>query len=475
MSGYFTLGGGGAGFWLVVDTVPELTTQINDAALPDGATCDVAELLDTFELDQSSILATDGITIVATMSGVGRWIRRCLPSLVWANRNLWYLDGVAGSDRADGGAPATALQTHEELTRRVGTLLGAGAAAITVYLLAPGFGRIRWSAPPARQRVAFTYYGTQTVIYSGSVTARVAYSVPPAAPVRGTMTDAAIPASWTASGLIGKLIVGTGGTIAGYLGFAMEDLGAKTAAFHPFFDWTTYNFGDPAVNDTFDVVELMPVDGVYVEGPLTLWLFNCAVNGGGPFNDCMACWPGSNVIPIGCTFDNGMFYTVGNCYLDPNACRIGDTILSVRARTGGSLILDCCAVEAPVRAERDAAVEIYEGCTFWGGNTIPIALEGAIQLMAWSWAAGFNYPPNSVGLRVTNQETARLTGVLWGLNNLSAYGIRCGSASDVRYTALPAWGPVAVADWICGTATTGLYAALPATVAAQLCGIIVDS
>jgi hypothetical protein len=82
VSGYFsTGGGGGAGFWLIAADPADLTATINDAALDDGATCDVAAPLDTFHLDKGCTLAIDGIGVVATLSGAGRWIRRYQPPI----------------------------------------------------------------------------------------------------------------------------------------------------------------------------------------------------------------------------------------------------------------------------------------------------------------------------------------------------------------------------------------------------------
>jgi hypothetical protein len=75
-----------------------------------------------------------------------------------------------------------------------------------------------------------TFVGQRTLLYAGSVTGYQAYVY--ATNTDGRLTDAAIPASWTASGLVGQLLVMTGGAHIGHTAFVAVDLGAFTASIH---------------------------------------------------------------------------------------------------------------------------------------------------------------------------------------------------------------------------------------------------
>lgn len=62
---------------IVVNTVAELSTTVNDAALADGVyACMRSSGPDTiWTLSKSSSLTVDNVIVVATSSGSGRWLR----------------------------------------------------------------------------------------------------------------------------------------------------------------------------------------------------------------------------------------------------------------------------------------------------------------------------------------------------------------------------------------------------------------
>jgi len=475
MSNYFVTSGGCTGFWLVVDTVPELTATINDAVLPNGATCDVAELHDSYQLDQACTIAADGLLYVATMSGVGRWVRRCLPSLEWSAQANWWINGTTGSDRASGAGAGTPIKTHAELVRRTGRLLGEGCASYTVRLAGAGFGGIDWTAIRAKHWPTLTYLGARTVLYSGSVTARTLYAVPPAAPARGDMTDAAIPVSWTASGLLGKLFIGTAGTIAGRLGWIEKDLGAKTAGYNPPVHPGTYAFGDVTVADTFDVVELLPCGPLICPEGCTIWLYDLAFDGtASPTWDVLRVTSESNVIATGCSFENGAAAVLGGSYFDAMACRFASSS-SVVIRMAGVFILDGSTLECTARADPGATLEVYEAVTTWGRPAMAYAGQGPLQLFAGGWWGVFDMPLGSHGFQLSDEiaASAYIAGAFWGLFNAGTFGLYVCSGNVLRVAAwnLLGYGPNATNDWYCA-ASTGLYAALPSAPANTLAGIV---
>src|SRR5512138_2293567 len=88
----------------------------NDAQIPNGTGKFVATVRDMFYLDKTSVAAANGITVVATLSGTGRWIRSFTVDQAWVNQTNWYINATTGSDEATGalGAP---IKTWAELNR----------------------------------------------------------------------------------------------------------------------------------------------------------------------------------------------------------------------------------------------------------------------------------------------------------------------------------------------------------------------
>jgi hypothetical protein len=94
--------------------------KLNDSALNSGISIYVQSLKDEFILDKSSHALVDGITVIATLSGVGRWVRRINPSPQWSYQNTWYIDpsNILANDENDGYTVSTPLKTIAEFGRR---------------------------------------------------------------------------------------------------------------------------------------------------------------------------------------------------------------------------------------------------------------------------------------------------------------------------------------------------------------------
>ena len=73
-----------------------------------------------FLLDCAGEQTIDGITVLGTSTGTGRWIRTTEDTPTWKYQPTWFIDPVAGGDENDGSTPATALETLAELSRRWG-------------------------------------------------------------------------------------------------------------------------------------------------------------------------------------------------------------------------------------------------------------------------------------------------------------------------------------------------------------------
>jgi hypothetical protein len=250
----------------------------DDSLLDDGSPCKVATLLADWEIRRSSTDAPDGITIVPTNSGVGNWCRGHSDSSYWRARKQWWITDVTGNDEALGDA-ANPLATWDELRRRRGPQLPP-TGLVEVTLDGPGgvFSQdfvvdFVTERGPVVGVNALWVKGTRTLLYSGSVTARTVWNA--AAGTVTTITDAAIPASWTASGLVRRLLVMTSGPNAGAAAYVAFDRGAKTAEMAQLYsDSIGWGGFEPAVGETFDVYSVTELTGAVsiTTGIARLWL-----------------------------------------------------------------------------------------------------------------------------------------------------------------------------------------------------------
>lgn len=174
-----------------------------------------------------------------------------------------YVDPATGSDDNDGLTPATALATLGEYAQRMGN--GIPAVSQTVNIL----GDLTEDVD-LRVRVPadVTLQGQRTVLFSGTVTSATALDTSTSPVTRGEVTDAGVV--WTSAGpggtsLVGKMIVLTGGAHAGKISFILEDQGGGSGTFNTntFIDPLTFATGFPSAGDTFDVVDLTKITGVF--------------------------------------------------------------------------------------------------------------------------------------------------------------------------------------------------------------------
>jgi hypothetical protein len=446
----------------------------DDTPLDDSTPAWVGTLLCDWLIDRASTAVPDGITVVACNSGVGNW-HRGEPSRSWAYQTAWVIDQALGDDENYGGAAAP-LATHDELVRRIGTELGRGAAVIGVAFVGNYAGNLDWNGCSAWDDVTLIYQGVRTILYSGSVTGAVPYDAPTGAV--GTITDAAIPASWTASGLVGKAIVMTNGATAGYVGWIEKDLGAKTANYQQPTDAVTLAQGDPVVPQTFDIVDLTIVAGfIRVGGPMTVIANDLHLQGGGGAVDVVVAEAGSSLTLNTCQISGGICSANGAGTLDLVACRADSTVVEVVSRSGSTVEIVGCALECKLLGEGVASpsgtggIVISRNSTSWNKGATSSVGEGNVSILATYWWGAFDFPAASVGITVDLGQVANLVGRFWGSGNLGDYGLVAGATGTIRYQTLPTFGPNALAA--CNI--TGLlcaYADLPVVVPVKTAGIV---
>lgn len=240
-----------------VATLAALTASDDSVAF---TTRMVGTVLRPYQLDKTSSATVDGISVVATASGVGRWLAIFISVPHWSTQLNWEVDSVLGNDENSGIFGASApLKTAREFCRRVRTC-NAGTV-YTVNIAATGL--------PTTDTLRFNPIvngdgaGTAIVIFKGIITNAVssAFSAS-AATVAATSTQANVtdPLNpWAAN--LGKLITMTSGAANGAVAQILADLGANTARVTNWvFPLTGVFSATPAALDTY-VIKTLPVSG----------------------------------------------------------------------------------------------------------------------------------------------------------------------------------------------------------------------
>lgn len=254
-----TPGGGGA------SAVADLAalTAVNDAVLTNGAILGVGTMQDVYELDKASTVLVSYPDIMPTLSGTGRWMRKFVGGASWTSQAAWFVDSAGGDDEYDGTAAVHGagyigpLATIDEFIKRVGR--SDLQTDMTVDI--GDIGAIvsdQFFTARSTDAHSITVRGAPTGLYSGFATAVTAYNGTTG--VADLLTDAAIPVSWTASGLVGKLAqVNVGADIATFI--VAKDLGAKQARVSRYFDVTNFVQLQPGINDFIVVYDVTRLDG----------------------------------------------------------------------------------------------------------------------------------------------------------------------------------------------------------------------
>ena len=277
-----TPGGGGASG--VVDLAA--LSAVNDAALVNGAILGVGTMQDVYELDKASATALSFPDVVATLSGTGRWKRKFIGGQSWQDQAVWHVNFTTGNDERDGSAAAVGagyigpLKTLAEFFKRLRNGNGPPTTDMLVTMGATdtsggvdcyvdfGAGDIGGVA----SRI-IRILGARTVFYPAAGTTTVSAVTPynAATSQPDLFTDAALPASWTASALVGKLGIMTTGVATGGV-FAVEfDLGARQARVSRPIVPTTFTQVQPVATNQFQIYTCTGIDGMVT--------VNCTGNG----------------------------------------------------------------------------------------------------------------------------------------------------------------------------------------------------
>lgn len=464
--------------------VPNITvlSAIDDAVVDDGGAVAVKSVLDQWTLDKTSTLTADGITIAVTNSGTGRWIRRKLPSLVWQLQTTWYIDEITGNDENTGLTALAALSTWDEYQRRIGE--GPLEVSHVVNFASTLAQDIHVNTASVDDSVFITLQGARSApTYSGSVTAKQAQNAATNTDLQ--ITDAALPVSWTASGLVDKLYVLTSGPNAGAAGWIASDVGAKTARITKAFNEGAGIYVEPGVGETFDVVDLGLVEGELrgIEGGNVrvvvrdlkflnagqsafatnggTWAFYTSDLEGGTINMSGASEQSSFLLAVS---THATRFQATNFILNERSTwnwYAAYLASGVTMHQGGGIIVD---VDSIVQYK---GVGDNYGIRCSNHSSVDVRPDASLGVF------DFNTNPGQRALRTGTGSHVLLQGYLWGYGNTFDYALQADPGSTIEYS--PGFKPVVAAAAIRDTIVGGLprnYIVLPVTNLNKLCGII---
>jgi hypothetical protein len=124
-----------------IDNPTDLTAQVNDSALPQWTQIFVGSAQKQFYLDKTSTLTPDGVTVIITQTGVGRWLvggsggGGGLPNSSWLVSD-WFVDPVNGNDNNSGLTESVPVKTvMGGIVTKWGTRSPVLAQATCIHLL----------------------------------------------------------------------------------------------------------------------------------------------------------------------------------------------------------------------------------------------------------------------------------------------------------------------------------------------------
>lgn len=245
---------GGSGSVTVdsVNTSGVTLASLDASQFIEGQTVWVRGVASSFRLLFNAGLTVDHSTIESANGYPGaQWVRQL-------GRNKYWESQTA----------STTVKTLSEVSRRLTNAILSATTTVTLTSNAPSNDNGTWTCRPAAgaTRVQLKFVGTTTTLYSGTVTATTAIGALPSIG-EDSLTDSAIPVSFTASGLLGTGIVYQRTNSTTRYWYAAKDEGSKTIRISRPSDGTgTLAQSNLAVNDTYNVLRLSTIYDQYFAG-----------------------------------------------------------------------------------------------------------------------------------------------------------------------------------------------------------------
>lgn len=218
--------GMGGGSLISVATRADVSA-LATVSLVSGTTVRTTRVTASFQFDPASTLTVDGINVLTTLEGTGRWIRQQIAIWTWVTQPQVYIDYTAGNDENSGASGAPIKTFQEWFARGQGwfVLLQNLNLTGTAWPFTDRFHySVRSIVPTGSSTGIFSVTGQRTVGRSGSCTSASTNPVVTlGAQQFATIIDSAV-ADWTTD--VGKLIVAANGARA----WILKDMAGGTHA-----------------------------------------------------------------------------------------------------------------------------------------------------------------------------------------------------------------------------------------------------
>jgi len=376
-------------------------------------------------------------------------LRSEVPLTSAREQSTWYINAATGNDDADGSTVGTALATQAEWARRVGE---KPLVPMSITFLTDTSEAMTWNVSNAFTELVTVYGGLSAPLFSGTIASAQNYT--PASGLDGRFTDASIPVSWTASGLVGKRYLLTSGAHSGKASWITSDLGSKTARIAFTADRSgDFVSGSIANGDTYSIHNLIKLTGnqtFILKGHGSGIHFRDLEIGveGGPSHQHRA----NEGEPwfLGCKLHGFDAKNVARIY--PYGSWIAN-LSRTRIYEMAEIIAYACHFPQGVTVHQTG--QLYaERCTSHG----PIVLEkpgGRLQVIS---SLGIFDTPTAVTMG--SMTMANLIGRLWG-TGVTTTGIQMGSGARVVYAAANPISIATPATQVSVSGTAKLYSELP--------------
>jgi hypothetical protein len=228
---------------------PALLSTLDNGPMTDGSYCWVTSNRVPFFLDKSSTLTADGISVVATLSGTGRWVRALdFHDQTWLAQVGWFINPATGNDTNAGTSAPASIKTIAEWYRRTGGQLTVDTIMFLQASVWPATDPFSYVTLPVGSNRTLSVVGVTTVVRSGTLTN--SSNGNPVTNTANQITDGLI--SWAAD--VGKVIIFTSGPLSGKHVVILRDLGTGVARVSVVTDATGGVFSLPLIGTTYDVV-----------------------------------------------------------------------------------------------------------------------------------------------------------------------------------------------------------------------------
>lgn len=233
-------------------------SAFDDTGLETGHTKFVQSFKDYFTLQRDSVATVDTATVLATSTGVGRWVRLIIRHPSWGSQTTWSVAPITGSDE-NAGTPGSPLKTLAEFGRRV----RSAYVSMTVTQTESSSENFAHVIEFMTSGLTLMIQGEPSVAAAGTITTVTDAVTTRGACETGLLTSAEVP-SWASH--VGKLVETTNGAQVDSVAAIFADSGGTAKV-----SWWAKPNGLlastgtlPSVGDAFRVLSLPTVGSIRI-------------------------------------------------------------------------------------------------------------------------------------------------------------------------------------------------------------------